>query len=101
VSIRPGTRDRKHSILIAGQELEELKRHTHLMAESYGLDSRIEKYQGKRPIGLYRWDLECLQDVVKMALDDEREYPSKDSPQYAVLKRAHDRLRDEYEKYYG
>jgi hypothetical protein len=101
MSLRPGTGDRKHSILIGGQELEELKRHTHLMAESYGLDSRIEKYQGKRPIGLYRWDLECLQDVVKMALDDEREYPSKDSPQYAVLKRAHDRLRDEYEKYYG
>ena len=25
------------------------------MAESFGLDRRIEEYRGRRPLGLYRW----------------------------------------------
>jgi hypothetical protein len=49
-------------MLIDGEELAQLKRHTWLMAEAFGLDSRIERYQGKRPIGFYRWDMDCLID---------------------------------------
>jgi len=54
--MRPGSRDVQYKILITGQELEELKKFTGDMAESFGLDRRIENYSGKRPIGLYRWD---------------------------------------------
>ena len=47
------------------------------MAEAFGLDRKIENYQGKRPIGFYRWDLDCLDDVISMAVDDTKEYPDK------------------------
>ena len=56
--MKPGKNDRKHQVLITGAELLELQRLD--MPESLGLDRRIERYRGKRPIGLYRWDLECL-----------------------------------------
>jgi hypothetical protein len=53
--IKPGSKDEKVSLLIAGEELTELKRITWLMSESFGLDTRIENYQGKRPFWLARW----------------------------------------------
>lgn len=37
------------------------------MAESFGLDARIERLTGKRAVGFYSWDLECLQDVAEIA----------------------------------
>jgi hypothetical protein len=48
--MKPGKRDKKVNILIQGKELFELKRHAELMVEAFGLDRRIENYQGKRPI---------------------------------------------------
>ena len=59
--MKPGSGDKQYRILITGRELEELKKFTWSMAEAFGLDRRIEKYQGKRPIGFYRWDLDCLE----------------------------------------
>ena len=53
-----------------GDELHELKRFTIDMAEAFGLDRRIEAYSGKRPIGFYRWDLDCLLAVMDLALKD-------------------------------
>ena len=58
--MKPGSRDIKVNILITGEELEELQKHTWSMVEAFGLDRRIEQYKGKRPIGLYQWDMECL-----------------------------------------
>ena len=58
--VKLGSRDKKVSLLIAGEELTELKRFTWLMSDAFGLDTRFERYQGKRPIGLYSWDIECL-----------------------------------------
>ena len=55
--IKPGSADRKASILITSLELDELQRFVWMMAESFGLDRRIANYQGVRPIGLYRWDI--------------------------------------------
>ena len=37
------------------------------MAEAFGLDRRIENYQGKRPIGLFSWDFDCLLAVIEDA----------------------------------
>jgi len=84
-------------VLISGKELSELQRHTWSMAEAFGLDRRIENYQGTHPIGLYRWDLDCLIDVIDIALDDQKEYPDKNSKGYKALKELHKRLKNEYQ----
>jgi hypothetical protein len=55
--MKPGPLDIKVHMLIQGSELAELKRHTWEMAEAFGLDSGLERYQGKRPIGLNSWDM--------------------------------------------
>jgi hypothetical protein len=87
-----GRDDKKYWMLIAGSELEELKKFTWSMAEGFGLDRRIEKYQGKRPIGLYRWDLDCLEAVVNLALDDTQEYPHKSVSGYDAMARLYERI---------
>ena len=48
--MRPGKYDRRHQLLITGAELRELKELD--LAESFGLDRRIERYEGKRPFGI-------------------------------------------------
>jgi hypothetical protein len=88
-------------VLITGAELYELQRHTSMMAESFGLDRRIDEYRGTRPLGLYRWDLECLLDVMGAALADRRTYPSQDGPGYRALSTLNARLRAEYDAHYG
>ena len=93
--IRPGCKDRKASILITGLELDELQRFVWMIAESFGLDCRIAKYQGVRPIGLWRWDLECLVDVIDSVLDDPEYYPTRDAPEYLAIKALRDRLQAE------
>jgi len=95
--MKPGSKDKKIKILISGKELSELQRHTWSMAEAFGLDRRIENYQGKRPVGFYRWDLDCLIDVIDIALDDPRDYPDKSSGGYKTLKELHNRLKNEYQ----
>ena len=66
--MKPGPGDVKLAILISGEELHELKRFTIDMVEAFGLDRRIETYSSKRPIGFYRWDLDCLSAVIDNAL---------------------------------
>lgn len=95
--MKPGKYDLKLYVLISGQELEELQRHVWLMAESFGLDRRIANYQGKRPIGLYRWDVDCLLDVMDSALKDTEEYPSQAQAGYLALLNLKRRLQDGYE----
>src|SRR4051812_46604669 len=72
--MKPGRRDIRHKVLVTGDELRELKRHTGSMAEAFGLDRKIENYKGTRPLTLYRWDLDCLMDVIDLAFRDERDY---------------------------
>ena len=96
--MRPGPNDVKLTILMTGDELHELKRFTIYMAEAFGLDRRIEAYAGKRPIGLHRWDLDCLLDVMDLALKDQRAYPNRSSSACVALKRLHDRLQEEYRR---
>jgi hypothetical protein len=93
--MKPGSRDRKASILITGLELDELQRFIGLMAESFGLDRRINYYQGVRPIGLYRWDIECLIEVINSVLEDPEYYPTQDSPEFQAIKNLRDRLQVE------
>ena len=98
--MRPSSGDKRHQILITGRELEELKKFTCSMAEAFGLDRRIEEYQGIRPIGFYRWDLDCLEDVLSMALDDDEEYPEKSGPGYEALSKLYERIKRLLEQAY-
>lgn len=97
--MKPGSKDIKLEILISGEELSELKRHSFHMAEAFGLDRRIENYQGKRPIGLYSWDFDCLLAVIEFVIDDPIEYPDKEDQGYKALKNLFDRLKNEYRKF--
>ena len=96
--MRPGKYDRMHQVQIEGAELRELKKLD--LAESFGLDRRIERYQGKRPFGLYRWDLEGLLAALSLALDPPHGYYSPPGNKRAI-KKLHDRLQAEYESAYG
>lgn len=80
--MRPGRKDRRYNILIDGQELATLKQYTWDMAEAYGLDSRIARYKGTRPIGLWSWDLDCLEAVLDNAV---RDCQVSDSQEYLNL----------------
>jgi hypothetical protein len=96
--MKPGRYDRKHQLLIRGAELRELKELD--LPESFGLDRRIERYQGKSSLGLYRWDLEYLLDSLSMVLEGHYygKLPAKRRPTVQSL---HDRLRAEYDSAYG
>jgi hypothetical protein len=99
--MKPLPGDHRHRLLISGDQLRELQRHTGAMAEAFGLDRKIENYKGTRPLTLYRWDLECLLDVIDLALRDERDYPDRSAPGYLALKNLGERLRREYDSVYG
>ena len=90
--VKPGSRDIKASVLIQGMELSELQRFVWMMAESFGLDRRIANYHGIRPIGLYRWDIELITDVINSVLDDPTYYPDKNSEQYLAIVVLYQRL---------
>ena len=97
--MKPGSKDKKLEILIAGEELSELKRYSWQMVEAFGLDKRIEKYQGTRPIDLYSWDFDCILAVVEGALNNPKEYPDKGHQRYSALKILYERLKKEYRKF--
>jgi len=99
--MKPLPGDYRHKLLISGAELRELKNHTYSMVEAFGLDRKIENYQGTRPIALYRWDLECLMSVIDLALRDERDYPDKSTLEYKALQRLGERIHHEYDAVYG
>ncbi|MFZ1986864.1 MAG: hypothetical protein WAU91_20805 [Desulfatitalea sp.] len=97
--MKPGSKDIKLNILITGEELNQLQRHTYQMAEAFGLDRRIDNYRGTRPIGLYSWDFDCLLAVIEGALEDEKHYPDKDDAGYKALMNLYLRLKDENRKF--
>ena len=99
--MKPGRNDRRYDILITGDELRELQRFTWNMAEAYGLDQRIENYKGTRPIGFYRWDLDCLESVLDSAIKIEEEYPGLKGPRYNVMKTLHKRIVELHRKAYA
>lgn len=99
VILKPGKYDRRHQVLIRGAELRELKELS--LPESFGLERRVERYQGKRPIGLYRWDLECLLDTLSLEMTDRLLHPKLRRRDLAALQALYDRLRKEYDLAYG
>ncbi len=65
------------------------------------LDQRIEEYTGKRPIGFYRWDLDCLEDVTAQALDEADVYPEKSGRAYEAMENLHKRIKRLRAQAYG
>ena len=98
--MKPGKNDTAIQCKISGRQLEELQKHTWLMCEAFGLDRKIANYKGKRPISFYRWDLECLLDVLDTALSDEMEYPDKQDVGYINLHELYMNLKQAYNETY-
>ena len=99
--MKPGKNDIPIKRKISGRQLEELQSHTIHMCEAFGLDTKIEKYKGTRPISFYSWDLDCILDVLSMVLNDEKEYPDKNDDGYNKLQELYVDLRNAYKETYG
>jgi DnaJ-domain-containing protein 1 len=99
--IKPGSKDKNVFVLIGGRELAELKRITWLMADSFGLDTRIDNYHGKRAIGLHSWDFECLLAAIDHALKGYKDFSDTTSSGYKALIQLYGRLLDEYHNAFG
>lgn len=63
--MKPGLKDIKVYLKFTEEELFLLQENTWQMAESFGLDIRIDNLTGKRKVGFYSWDLECLESVAE------------------------------------
>lgn len=98
--MKPGKNDIPIKLKISGRQLEELQKHTWHMCEAYGLDTKIEKYKGTRPISFYSWDLDCILDVLDIVLNDEKEYPDKNDEGYVKLNELHVDLKKLYKETY-
>ncbi|AFU68741.1 hypothetical protein P700755_001929 [Psychroflexus torquis ATCC 700755] len=62
--MKPKKNDIKTEIKFEDDELALLQENAWQMAESFGLDMRIANLTGKRKVGFYSWDLDCLECVV-------------------------------------
>jgi len=62
--MKPGSKDIKVFLKFEEAELEILQDNSYQMADSFGLDRRITNLTGKRKVGFYMWDLECLEMVI-------------------------------------
>ena len=84
--MKAGKNDIKVNIKFDLDELSLLQENTWQMAESFGLDSRIARLTGKRSVGFYMWDLECLEMVT-----DELKNTEKDKQ---LVERLYSKIRD-------
>ncbi|OIO72473.1 MAG: hypothetical protein CO186_03775 [Zetaproteobacteria bacterium CG_4_9_14_3_um_filter_49_83] len=98
--MKPGKRDIPVKIKIQGRQLEELQAHTVHMCEAYGLDTKVYNYKGVRPISFYRWDLDCLIDVMDYVLADKKKYPDPYDEGYIALSSLNVELKRRYKELY-
>ena len=70
--MKPGSKDIKVFLKFEEAELELLQDNTWQMAESFGLDRRIANLTGRRKVGFFLWDLECLEMVVADLKDENK-----------------------------
>jgi len=96
--LKPGKGDRRVHVKISGLQLSELQEHTGAMCEAFGLDRKIERYKGTRPISLYHCDLECLLDVLDGVLGDTKQYPDHGTPVYIALNELRANLKQLYKQ---
>lgn len=70
--MKPGKRDIQIYIKFTAEEFDLLQKNSYLMADSYGLDTRIDKLTGKRKISFYSWDLDCIDAVLDYLKKDTK-----------------------------
>jgi hypothetical protein len=99
--MKPSKNDIPVRLKISGRQLEELQRHTGSMCEAFGLDRKVDNYKGVRPISFYSWDMDCILDVLRMALDDISEYPDRQDEGYIQLRQLYLSLKQAAEETYG
>jgi hypothetical protein len=85
-------------VIISGMQLEELQKQAYQLTEAFGLDRKIENYKGTRAISLYRWDLECITDMLDATLNNPNEYPDKNDIRYKELENLNSKLKLELEE---
>ena len=90
--MKPLSKDKRKYILITGLELEELQKQTWQMAESFWLDRKIENYKWIRPIWLWNWDIEYLNDLIYVIFKQWEIYPDKNFSWYLAMKNLETRL---------
>jgi hypothetical protein len=100
--MKPGKHDRKYTIRIQGAELAAFKECCLDLPESFGLDRRIAAYQGTRPIGFWRWDLDYLVDTLEYELNRPPEKRlRRKPPDPAALRSVYERLKKLRAEAYG
>ncbi len=62
-------------IIVKGSELVGLKRHAHEIPECPGLDRRIQRYDGNKPLAMSLDELDWLVAVLDAVLHDPKGYP--------------------------
>lgn len=81
--MKPGKNDFKAKIKFEMDELELLQGNAWQMADAFGLDTRICNLTGKRAVGFYSWDLECIEEV---AMDLQKDPETKEIADRITLK---------------
>ena len=67
--------DKTCRIVVEGSELVELKRHAHQIPECPGLDRRIQRYDGNKPLVMSLDELDWLVAVLDAVLHNAEGYP--------------------------
>ena len=67
--------DKTWRVIVEGSELVELKRYAHQIPECPGLDRRIRRYDGNKPLVISLEELDWLVAVLDAVLHDPRGYP--------------------------
>jgi len=88
--MNPGSKDIKVFLKFTQEELSLLQENTWQMAESFGLDTRIDNMNLKRKVGFYSWDLECLERVMEDLKNQEDVDQNIVNGLYEKIKRAMD-----------
>jgi hypothetical protein len=98
--LTPGSNDRKYYLTFNEDEVEKLVYHAEELVECFGLNAKIRKYKGKRPIGLYRWDIEALYYTYSYLLEKDFEglYKDKKSPDYQAMQSLVNKLKGYMDK---
>jgi hypothetical protein len=95
--IKPGSNDIKVFLKFTEAELEILQDNAYQMAESFGLDRRITYLTGKRKVGFYMWDLECLEAVIGSLKKEDNADLNIANGLYVKIKQAMDFLDKAYD----
>jgi len=99
--MNPGKNDIKTNIFIEGDELDAIQNVCYVFTECFGLDSRIAKYKGKRPLGLYQWDYECLITGFDYIVNNEKGRKEVSISELQLLGNLLKRIHEIYESVYG